>query len=337
MAMTPRERFLAALARQPVDRVPVANPTSIVTRGLQEKAGVFFPEANYEAEPMAELALAGHTICGYDAVSPAFGAGTHESAALGVATRWGDRDSLPAQEKAIWSHPDEIEIPDDFLERPSVKSVVEAIRLLKEEVGDRVAVIGKVFGPWSLAYHTIGLQKFLIQTMKDPGFVHAVLERLKPIPKMYAQAQIEAGADALTYACHITADLIRPSAVPDYVLPIHQEMAAEIDCPLILHCCGRTIDRIEHFNKNGMAAFHFESANDAKEMRDQAEMVLIGNINNTNTLVGGEPEDVRREVHYAIEAGVDMIAPECAVPVTAKLENVIAVRDSVDAYYEAVE
>ncbi len=32
-----------------------------------------------------------------------------------------------------------------------------------------------------------------------------------------------------------------------------------------------------------------------------------------------------------------MIAPECAVPVTAKLENVIAVRDSVDAYYEAVE
>ena len=55
MAMTPRERFLAALDGQPVDRVPVANPTSIITRGLQEKAGVFFPEANYEAEPMAEV------------------------------------------------------------------------------------------------------------------------------------------------------------------------------------------------------------------------------------------------------------------------------------------
>jgi [methyl-Co(III) methanol-specific corrinoid protein]:coenzyme M methyltransferase len=81
-SFTARERFVRALHGERVDRAPVANPTSIVTLELQRKAGVYFPQAHYEAEPMAELALAGHTLCGYDMVAPAFGAGTQESAAL---------------------------------------------------------------------------------------------------------------------------------------------------------------------------------------------------------------------------------------------------------------
>ena len=82
-----------------------------------------------------------------------------------------------------------------------------------------------------------------------------------------------------------------------------------------------------------MAAFHFESANDAFEMRASAEMVLIGNINNPRTLLEGTIEDVRREVFYALDAGVDIIAPECAVPLNCKLANIRAVRDSVDEYH----
>jgi [methyl-Co(III) methanol-specific corrinoid protein]:coenzyme M methyltransferase len=42
---------------------------------------------------------------------------------------------------------------------------------------------------------------------------------------------------------------------------------------------------------------------------------------------------VRQEVFYALDAGVDIIAPECAVPLDAKLENVIAIKESVDEYY----
>jgi len=68
-------------------------------------------------------------------------------------------------------------------------------------------------------------------------------------------------------------------------------------------------------------------------MRAKADMVLIGNVNGPRTLVDGRPEDVRAEVFYALDAGVDIIAPECAVPVNGKLENVIAVREAVDAYY----
>ncbi len=94
------------------------------------------------------------------------------------------------------------------------------------------------------------------------------------------------------------------------------------------------MDRIAHFNENGMAAFHFDSANDAVEMRAAAEMVLVGNVNNPNTLYQGTPEGIEAEVVYALKAGIEVIAPECAAPVNSPLANVIAVREARDKFYD---
>lgn len=330
--MTPRQRFLAALRRQPVDRPAVANPTSIVTSDLQEKLGIRFPEAHRDAEQMAALAMAGHTLLGYDVVSPVFAGGTHEAEALGVPVRWGDQGHMPACESPIWKTDDDIVIPDDFIGHSAIVTPVEAIRILKREVGTDVAIIGKVYGPWSMAYHCFGLGHFLKMTLKNPAMVMAILEGLKEIAIRFGRAQVEAGADALCYGAHITGDLIRPDAYPRFLEAIDREMEDAIGAPLIFHCCGRTMDRIGYFNANGQTAFHFESQNNPVEMKARAEMVLVGNINNPTTILTGAPEDVGREVRRAIEAGIDIIAPECAVPLNAPMANVKAVADAVKEY-----
>ena len=36
-------------------------------------------------------------------------------------------------------------------------------------LGDSAAVCGKVFGPWTLAYHLFGVENFLIGTLDDPA------------------------------------------------------------------------------------------------------------------------------------------------------------------------
>ena len=282
--LTPRQRVLNALSGREVDIAPVANPSPIVTVELQEKAGAFFPQANCEPELMAKLALAGHTVCGYDAVNPVFGAGTHEAAAMGVPVDWGDRNNLPSILGKIWDHPEQIEVPDDFLDRQPIRTAVESIRLLKDELGERVAIIGKSYGPWSLAYHFFGLEDFLMDTVRDPPRVEAILGRLSEMSVIFAEAQVEAGADALNICDHITANLVRPGDYPRYLLGIHQEFSRRLSVPLILHCCGKTLDRIGHFNENGMASYHFESANDAVEMRSKARMILVGYV--TSALVG---------------------------------------------------
>lgn len=333
MNLNSRERFLRALNRQQVDKAPVANPNSLVTTELQRETGAQFPDANRDPSLMAQLAAGGHEICGYDVVFPVFGAGTHEIEALGVHVNWGDINNLPSTGPSIWKDENDIEIPSDFLKRPSVKVVLDAIRLLKEKYQDRVGIIGKVYGPWSLSYYLFGMENFLIWTITDPQRVTKILNRLKEIPLIFAEAQIEAGIDALNCCDHITADLCAPKNYPDYLLTIHQEMSQKISVPLILHCCGKTLDRIEYFNQNGMECYNFESKNDAQMMRQKATMVLLGNINN-KTILEGTKEEIEKEVFYAIDAGVEIIGPECAVPVNGKLENITAIREAVDKYYQ---
>jgi [methyl-Co(III) methanol-specific corrinoid protein]:coenzyme M methyltransferase len=74
-------------------------------------------------------------------------------------------------------------------------------------------------------------------------------------------------------------------------------------------------------------AYHFEWQVDAKMAVEvvNREMSLIGNIANKNVLFGGTPEDVYRQARYSIEAGVDILAPECAVPLQTPIENLKAI------------
>ena len=334
MTLTCRQRVLNALTGGEVDVAPVANPNSIVTRELQDEVGAYFPEAHHNAEIMTELALAGHRVCGYDNVFPVFGAGTHEAGAMGCEMDWGDPGNLPAILGRIWDHPDQIHVPDDFLGRLAITTVLDSIRMLREELGDEVAVFGKAYGPWSLAYHFFGIEPFLMDTFRDPPRVHAILDRLKEFTVVFGQAQIEAGADAINVCEHITADLIRPDAYSTYLLPVDQAIADELSVPVILHCCGKTLDRVHLFNQNRFESFNFESANDAMHMRSRASMTLVGNINNPKTILDGTPEDVEREVFYALDAGVEILAPECAAPMNGKLANVTAVREARDRYYD---
>jgi [methyl-Co(III) methanol-specific corrinoid protein]:coenzyme M methyltransferase len=54
-------------------------------------------------------------------------------------------------------------------------------------------------------------------------------------------------------------------------------------------------------------------------------MSLIGNVNNSQALLRGTPEDVYKQARYAIEAGVNILAPECAIPLQTPLSNLKAI------------
>ena len=50
-------------------------------------------------------------------------------------------------------------------------------------------------------------------------------------------------------------------------------------------------------------------------------LVPRGNINNPETLFSKGPEEVRREVYKNLEAGVQLVGPECAIPLQTAIEN----------------
>ena len=334
--MTPRERVLNALAGKPVDRTPVSNPTNVATVELMDLVDAPFPDANRDPELNARLAATGYTELGFDSVAPYFTI-IQESSALGCEMQWEGKDNWPTVRMGnpIWKSVDDIRVPSGFLEHQDTLTITSSISMLKEEFGDEVAVIGKTMGPWTLAYHVLGVEPFLLMTIDDPKMTMDVLHRLKEISVLYGQAQIDSGADVLTFPDHATGDLVSGEYYKRFLLELHQEMAETLDVPLILHICGSTTDRMDYIAQSNMAAFHFDSRNEPQESMDivDGRIAMVGNINNPVTLYSKGPAEVRAEVNKAMDAGVNMIAPECAIPLATKLENLLEIPKAVKDWH----
>jgi len=339
--MTPKERVMNALGGRPVDRPPVANPTNVATVELMDMVDAPFPDACRDPELAARLAATGRTELGFDSVMPYFSI-IQESSALGCEMQWEEKDNWPTVRmyNPIWKGPDDVHIPKGFLEHRDNVAITKSIEMLRQEFGDEVAVIGKTMGPWTLAYHLFGVESFLLMSVDDPDMVLRTMHKLKEISVLFGEAQIAAGADALTFPDHATGDLVSGEYYGRFLLEIHQEMAERLKVPLILHICGNTLDRLDYIAQSGMACFHFDSKNNPQEAMDIAagRIGLVGNLNNPELLYARGPAEVREAVNECMDAGVNMIAPECAIPLSTKLENLIeiprAVRDWCEEHYD---
>ncbi|MCH2129639.1 MAG: MtaA/CmuA family methyltransferase [Pirellulaceae bacterium] len=330
--MTSRQRVLAALARQPVDRTPVCNPTSVATVELMDLVDAHFPDANRNPEKMARLAATSYTELGFDTIMPVFSI-IQESSALRCKMQWETKDNWPTvrMNEPIWAEPEDIKIPSDLLTHPDTKCVLDAIRLLRREFGDEVAIVGKTMGPWSLGYHCFGVEKFLLMSLDDPGKTKDCLDRMKKVTIDFGRAQMEAGADALTLPDHATGDLVSGEYYERFLQEMHTEFVDQIPIPLILHICGRTVDRMNFIAQTGMAAFHYDSKNSPDEsMKVVSDRIaLVGNINNPETLYSKGPEEVMAEVRKNLNAHVRLVGPECAIPLQTPIENLKAIPEAI--------
>jgi MtaA/CmuA family methyltransferase len=317
------------------ERPPAGNPTSIVCKDLMNACGVSFPQAHLDAHAMADLALAGYEILGFDTVMPEYSV-HQESAALGCDVDWGDRDTMPDGKSFPYADFSDIQVPENILEKPSMRVVLDALSILRRSVGDEVAIIGKVMGPWTLSFHMAGTQNFLLQIgMGENDKVIKMMRQLMPVTIAFARAQFKAGADVVCLADHVTGDLAGPYHYKELLLPIHKEITPQIGGPLILHVCGNCNDRLDLFAEAGFEAYHFEWQMDAKEVVNKVGhlMSLAGCINNAQVLYQGMPEDAYTQARYAIEAGVNIIGPECAIPLSTPLGNLKAIVSAVREGY----
>jgi [methyl-Co(III) methanol-specific corrinoid protein]:coenzyme M methyltransferase len=328
--MTPRDIFLERLHRGNAPRVAVGSVTSIVTTDLMRDVGAAFPKSHLDAEAMFRLALAGRTVLGFDNVMPLFSV-WHESAALGCRVDWGNSGRMPDGHPICSSIDEEFTVPAGFLKEPACAVPLQALRLLKRELGGDAAVVGKVFGPWTLGYHVYGVQEFLMASLLSPDRVKTVMRRLMDVTVAFARAQVEHGADALCLGDHCTRDLCSPNAYGEFLVEIHRELHERIPCPLVLHICGDTSDRLEYIRSTGVECFHFDSKVPAAAARKLAgeTMALMGGTSNIAVVRGGTVEDVEKDVAEKLAAGIDIVGPECAVPLDAPYRNLKHMADTV--------
>lgn len=324
--MTSKERVRSALLGQETDYCPVINPTTLVTYESMLHTGCFFPQAHMDTDKMAALAAYGHTVLGFDTIMPYLSLHL-EAAALGCQVEWGHVDKLPSVTRYPLKDLEDFSVPTNFLDRKPIKSLLAAIRLLKHKHGKDTAIVGKVVGPWTLAYHLYGAANFLMDVIVEEQRVVETLNALQEIPVLFAEAQMEAGADIITWSDHVTGDLVSPQIYSDYLQPIHQGCMRKLQVPTVLHVCGNVMDRLHLFAAAGFAAFHIDSRNPIPEALQivKEKMVLTGNINIPNVLLNGSTEEVCEEVTSVFRDGIRLISPECGLPTRVPDVNLLEV------------
>ena len=192
-------------------------------------------------------------------------------------------------------------------------------------------------GPWSLGYH-------MLRRRAVPAACRSTtrrrrsscLDRLKEATIEFGLAQIEAGADALTLPDHATGDLVSGEYYHRYLRDLHIEFAERLPVPIILHICGRTVDRMGYIAETGMAAFHYDSKNEPAESMEAVDG------RHQPRRQHQQPRDAllaRARTRSAprccenLDAGVQMVGPECAIPLQTPIENLRAIREAVSEWH----
>lgn len=323
--MKTKDRFFAALRRQPVDRPPVAAVTTGVTVEMMERSGIFWPEAHRQAEQLAGLAETVHLYTDTEAIKLPF-CMTVEVEALGAPIDYRTRDTIPTETRHIWDHPDQLHLPADFFDRDRVPVVLAAISTLRRRYDDEVPIVTSIVGPFSLASKLFGFENFLTWLITAPDWVHQVMAALTPLAIRYARAQVEAGADAVVIGeAGCSGDLISANTYRDFIAPYHRQLCPAIPAPTILHICGKSTRHTRYIADTGATAYNFDEGVDPVIARQNlGGTALSGYVPTVKVLLNGAPEDVFQSALACLDAGVDLLTPGCALAPHTPLANIAA-------------
>ena len=328
--MTGKERIFAVLNHQKPDRMPCFGANSTVTYEQMEKVGAFWPEGHEKGEAMAKQALAAYTILGFDAVRVPF-CQTFEAEALGCKIHPGGVKSIPGiGEPVPYTLDDTPVFPDDFLSRGRIPELLKAVKILKKEVGDEVAIVAGIIGPWTIAGALLDTTVILKASFKQPDKIPPFLEVTEKAGTTLAKALIDAGADII---CNedMTAspDLIIPKSYKELELKYQKRQFDAIKAPKILHICGNVDAIVEWMGQTGADILSIEPDADVALAREKCgpDMILMGGVDVKNTLFMQNAETVRAEAEKSIAKGIQMLAPGCAIAPGTPMENLLAMVD----------
>ena len=327
MSMTPRERVLAAMKQEKLDRPPVAVFTQSATVGEMENCGAAWPEAHSDAKLMAKLGAAQATYFGFEAVRSSFCL-TAEAERLGCVVDPGKINSTPMIKKHpfkfdamedVYDEPNLLD-PEEFLKggRPAV--ILEATKLLKEQYGNEYAVIGGNTGPFPLAGHMVSTENLVFGIMMNPEMVVKWIDAVNPIVKAYTQALADAGADIIQMSePSSSTDLLSPDMFTEYSGRYVKESLASVKgADSVLHICGDTSEIIPLMADTGVTGISVEE-----------KVECVGNVGVVNPLLQGTPEDCAAAGKRIAEAGFNIISPGCGLSALIKDENLFALVKSI--------
>lgn len=360
-----REAIMKMFAGEAIDFVPnFSGMGSITLPGIQE-LGYKFNEIHLDGKKMAEAAASSYKVFGLHGVVVPFDMGI-EAEALGAGVKYYEKGEgqiiYPTMTDKLVSRADveippdlpeskhksylrkaidqaitdlDLQLPPDLAKTGRIPVVLEALRLLKEDVGHEVTVAAWVLGPFTLAGQIMELENLLKLTFKKKDVIHRHLGRLVDYLEQVLNLYIEAGADFVTVReMGATGDLLSRKMFDELIKPHLTDLFGRItQVPTVLHICGNTNTIIDLMAETGATALSVDHKNDLAETRAKLPDTLIfGNYNAFGILCEGTPADVEHDIKAIIDDGADAIWPGCDIWPSVIPENMRAMMEATDKY-----
>ncbi|MDW7732992.1 MAG: methylcobamide:CoM methyltransferase MtbA [Methanolobus sp.] len=325
---TPKERLARALTGQPVDRMPAISVTQTGTVEQMEACGAFWPEANNDAEKMATLAEAGHTVVGFEAVRVPFDI-TAEAEFFGCDIKAGTKEQQPSVVGHVVKNVEEIDKLKGYnLDHGRIGVVCDAIKMLADKYASDLPIMGSMIGPFSLAQHLNGDDWFMA-IFTDEAFALALMDFTTDFNVAYAKKMVENGADTMVIIDPTaSAQLIGAEFYEKFVVPFHNrivEAMHELNVPVVLHICGDTTQGLALMESSGVDAISIDQNVDvATAVSKVDKAVIVGNLDPVNVLWNQTPEVVKEESQKILDAGVGLLGPGCGIVSKTPTENLQA-------------
>jgi len=308
------ERFLRALRREPVDCTPVwimrqAGRYLPEYRATRARAGSFVnlcktPELACEVtlQPISRFPLdAAILFSDILTIPDAMGLG------LSVHEGEGPRLAHPVRTRADI---DKLGVPDPEGE---LRYVMDAVRLIRRELGGKVPLIGFAGSPWTLACYMIegaGSSSFAAPkalALDDPAAMHALLDVIARSVAAYLAAQAAAGAQALM-VFDTWGGLLAPTLFREFSLRYLAQIAQSLQMhnvaksvPLILFSKGAN-GHLEALADTGCAALGLDWTIGLGEARTRvgSRVALQGNLD--PAVLHAQPETIRAQVRQTLDS-----------------------------------
>jgi uroporphyrinogen decarboxylase len=199
----------------------------------------------------------------------------------------------------------------DVIPEEGLSHVLEALRLARRELANRVPLIGFAGAPWTLMSYMVeggGSKSFSLAKrllVENPARAHELLSRLAESVGNFLIAQIRAGAQAVQLFDSWSGAL-GPSDFGEFALPYlarAARLAKTAGAPVIAFAPGSgwALEKIARDTGADVVGVDWQTdAADARRRLSPSEVVLQGNLD--PCWLYAPPELIRKRTHHMLEA-----------------------------------
>ena len=336
--LTPKERVLRLLRKEPIDTMPFFSGMGMVVMPGIEKSGFKFATVHTAAERMAWSAIWSARLMNFDCVVIPYDM-TMESEAMGnTISLYEDSEDIlyPTIPSKIWSSLDDVVIPKKIYEKGRLPILAEAIKIIKENAPELPIGCWQL-GPFTQAGQCLELDLMLKGVFKQKDKVKMVLDKLSDMIIEIGQWLQANGCDYITLRePGVAADLLSPRTFKEFIQPQLTKILAAWKSPKLLHICGKTDILLAMMNECGADGLTVDTKCDIRKGREilGPDVLFMGNVDTYKiTCDEKTPKQVAIDhIKDMIDGGVDAVMPGCDLWPAIIEENMKACVDTTHEY-----